>query len=378
MRNRENQIYEEYWKYTAAWTDTNGEKFITCLRTCVDFFDRYGAGEYSEENYERLQSEVTRAIGFSGNGADASARKGINQMVKLGFLKPYLQGYNDEAKQYVEAKTDRRRTNLLSKAVYNHSNFQNSISDPEQGTAKQIQFLLKTLEEVGALDKRGLISLMTVDINDYGRGYLTKEELKGLYDQAMDNDFIERKYNQLGHLLNLLGRLDDLCAHDGVIYFKTDADRLFSDSVQRRAVRDPYLQRVYKSELEEETRTHYECETPKCMLDGLSHPVLIASHIKPYGHCGEGSEDRFDLNNGLLLNKAFDSLFDLGYMTFSDEGTIIPSEKLDKDLKDSLSGFRLHKNFMTPERSEFMAYHRENVFEKRFAASPKRAGAFKN
>lgn len=372
MRNRQNQIYEDYWKYTAAWTDMNGEKFINCLKTCVDFFDTYGVGSYNEAAYNLLQDEVIHSIGFSGNGADASARKGINQMVKLGFLKPHLQGYNEEAKQYVEANTDKRRTNLLSKVVYNYSNFQNSISDPERGTAKQMQFLLKTLEEVGAIDKRALVSLMTVDINDYNRGYLTKEELDELYSQALDIDFIDRKYNQLGHLLNLLGRLDDLCNHEGVIYFKTDADKLFSDDIQRRAIRDPYLQRVYKSELEEETCIHYECETPKCMLDGYSHPVLIASHIKPYSHCEEGSKDQFDLNNGLLLNKAFDSLFDLGYMTFTDEGIIIPSQQLDTDLQNYLSNFQLHKNFINQKRLEYMAYHRANVFDKKCSINPRR------
>lgn len=372
MRNRENQIYEEYWKYTAAWTDTNGNKFITCLRTCVDFFDRNGVNIYKEEDYNRLQEDVINAIGFVGDGADASARKGINQMVKLGFLKPNLQGYNPEAKLYVEALTDRRRANLLSKVVYNYSNFQNSISDPEYDSAKQIQFLLKTLEEVGAIDKRALISLMTIDINHYARGYLKKDELDELYAAAVDIDFIDRKYNQLGHLLNLLGRLDDLCNHDGVIYFKTDADRLFGDETQKKIVRDPYLQRVYKSELEEESCIHYGSESPKCMLDGLSHPVLIASHIKPYSHCENGSADQFDLNNGLLLNKAFDSLFDLGYITFSNEGLIIPSQVLADDIKNHLLSYSLHSDFITPKRLEFMEYHRANVFDKRYAINTRR------
>ena len=94
---------------------------------------------------------------------------------------------------------------------------------------------------------------------------------------------------------NLLGKLEDLTLHDNVLYFKTDADRLFGDEETRRIVRDPYLQRVYKSELEEESCIHYECETPKCMLEGLSHPVLIASHIKPYSHCKNDEHAQFDV-----------------------------------------------------------------------------------
>lgn len=74
--------------------------------------------------------------------------------------------------------------------------------------------------------------------------------------------------------MNLLSKLDDLKSHDGALYFKTDADRLFGDdSETRKNVRDPYLQRVYKSELEDESIAFYNSETPKCMLEGISHPV---------------------------------------------------------------------------------------------------------
>ena len=145
MNNRQNQIYEEYWSYTAAWTDLNGSKFLDCLRLCVAFIDRYGVSSYDDKLYEKLQNEVTEKFGFKGADGALSARKGINQMVKIGFLKPYLGGYVPEAKQYLEAKTNVRRINILSKVVYNYSNFQNSITEPAAGTSNQIKFLLNTL-----------------------------------------------------------------------------------------------------------------------------------------------------------------------------------------------------------------------------------------
>lgn len=367
MNNRQNQIYEEYWSYTAAWTDLNGSKFLDCLRLCVNFIDKYEISSYDQKLYDKLQAEVTEKFGFKGKDAALSARKGINQMVKIGFLKPYLGGYVPEAKQYLEAKTNIRRINILSKVVYKYSNFQNSITDPAAGTSNQIKFLLNTLEEVGALDKRALISLMTTDINEYSRGYLVKEELDELYAAATDIDFIERKYNQLDHFLNLLGRLDDLCNHEGVIYFKTDAERLFGDLETKKTVRDPYLQRVYKSELEEESCAYFNTKQPKCMLEGLAHPVLIASHIKPYSHCKSDEKAQFDVNNGLLLSKNTDSLFDLGYMTFDKEGNIIPSKMLDKEMIGYLAQFKLNPAFMNKSRMDYMEYHRQNVFEIRYA-----------
>ena len=362
MANKVNQIYEEYWSYTAAYTDVNGVKFISVLRECVAFLDSQWDSSYSNDKYEELQRTISNVTGITL----PSVRKAINQLVKLGFLKPYLAGYYPEAKEFLEAKTDKKRQSVLSKTVYKHSNFNNSMTSPDVQGYGQINFFIKTLEEVGVITEEGLIALMSVDINNYSDGYLTEEELMKVYFNASESGFIERKYNQIAHLKNLLGRLDDLQIHDKDIYFKTDAERLFGDDDEtRKIVRDPYLQRVYKSELEEESNIHFECDIPKCMIEGLSFPVLIASHIKPYK--SSSPNEAFDVNNGLLLSKNFDSLFDLGYITFNNDGTIYPSKVLNQDVKNFLLNYRLHQDFINPKRLKYMEYHREKVFEKRFS-----------
>lgn len=361
MPPRENQIYEEYWRYTAAWTDLNGGKFMDVLRCCINYFDAHDIREYTPEHYAALQHEVQRITQIGGT----SVRKGINQMVKMGFLLPYLGGYVPEAKEYLNARTERRRESILSRTVYNHSNFQNSMTEPSVDGEGQIRFLIRTLEEVGYIDKRALISLMTVDIADYPQGFMTADQLNEVYQRVVDIDFIERKYNQLDHLMNLLGKLDDLRIHDGALYFKTDADRLFgNDTEARRNVRDPYLQRVYKSELEDESMTTYQSALPKCMLEGLAYPVLIASHIKPYVDSNEN--EAFDVNNGLLLSKNTDSLFDLGYITFNNDGTIRVAEALPDDVADHITQYRLSDLFINEQRMDYMEFHRAQVFERRY------------
>ena len=100
------------------------------------------------------------------------------------------------------------------------------------------------------------------------------------------------------------------------------------------------------------------------MLEGLDHPVLIASHIKPYKASNE--QEEFDVNNGLLLSKNLDSLFDLGYITFDSIGNILPSKVLSDDMKSYLSHFKLISEFINERRMEYMDYHRNFVFEKRF------------
>lgn len=364
MRNREGQVYEEYWKYTAAMTDYDGEKFRNALQTCMEFFDEHPACTFEQDAYTELQEWLVDTL----NITQVSVRKAINQLVKLGFLRPYMRGYVPEAVEFLNAKTERKRHSLLSKIVYQYSNFNNSMTLPEEWGNGQINFFLKTLEEVGSIDKPSLIALMSTDIRDYEKGFVDKNELNSIYRTALQNGFIGRKYNQIQHFTNLLSKLDDLQIHDGVFYFKTDAERLFgNDEETRRAVRDPYLQRVYKSELEEESINHYRSIAPRCMLEGLAHPVLIASHIKPYKDSAR--EEAFDVNNGLLLSRNTDSLFDLGYMTFREDGTIIPANVLDKNMADYLSQYRLHADFINSKRMSYMQYHRKHIFQKRYAAA---------
>ncbi len=359
MANKQNQTYEEYWQYTAAKTDLNKADFLNILHCCIAFFDKYG----NDSAYEMLQSELASLMHVTF----PSVRKMINQLVKLGFLYPEMKGYRPEALEYSRAKTDKKRGNILSKIVYKFSNFNNSMEKPASGQG-QINFFLKTLEETGSISVKELTALMFININNYPEGFLSFDELQNIYRIAKDAGFIERKYNQIGHLKNLLGKLDDIKEHDGILYFKTDAERLFGADEERvRIGRDSYLQRIYKSELENESAQYYKAERPKCMVEGISHPVLIASHIKPYQYSNEN--EAFDSNNGLLLSKNIDSLFDLGYITFADDGTIIPSSILPEDVKEYISEQRLGKAFLNDKRLGFIKYHRENIFDKRYALS---------
>lgn len=370
MRNRVNQVYEKYWNYTAAFTDFEDTLFRGVLAACVEFIDAHRNELYSpEKNKESWKFLQSRYPSLAKREEDAwvTQRKKWNQLVKLGFIRPYLSGYPIETREYLSATTERKRKSILSKIVYKYANFLNSTTNDIH--TKQLAFFIKSLEEVGSFSEIELATLMTIDIQEFDGECVTKEDLDRQYAEIDVEDFFQRKYNQVRHMKSLLGKLEDLTLHDNVLYFKTDAARLFGNEETKKNVRDPYLQRVYKSELEEESCIHFECETPKCMLEGLSHPVLIASHIKPYSHCKNDEQAQFDVNNGLLLSKNTDSLFDLGYITFDNQGIIIPSRVLDSDVVAYLSKFRLHSDFMNPKRMEYMDYHRNVVFDKRYSSN---------
>ena len=108
-----------------------------------------------------------------------------------------------------------------------------------------MNFFIKTLEEVGSINDGALTALMSIDINEFPKGYLNQDELDEIFLKAQTSGFIDRKYNQISHLKNLLSRLDDLQVVENVIYFKTDAEDLFGRDMSKKIGRDSYLQRIY-------------------------------------------------------------------------------------------------------------------------------------
>jgi hypothetical protein len=62
----------------------------------------------------------------------------------------------------------------------------------------------------------------------------------------------------------------------------------------------------------------------RCRITGVENPVhLIGSHCKPWRD--STNEERLDGENGLLLTPSIDHLFDRGFISFEDKGTLIIS-----------------------------------------------------
>jgi putative restriction endonuclease len=108
---------------------------------------------------------------------------------------------------------------------------------------------------------------------------------------------------------------------------------------------------------------------PQCPFTKISDErLLIASHIKPYNICiKENREDQaIDFHNGLALTPTYDKLFDQGYITFTDDGTLICGSLLTRFTWERLNINPSAKNMLRiyPEnRSEYLEYHRRNVFQ---------------
>lgn len=108
----------------------------------------------------------------------------------------------------------------------------------------------------------------------------------------------------------------------------------------------------------------------ECRLTGVRDlRFLRASHIKPWSACGTAAE-RVDGHNGLLLMPTADHLFDHGWITFEDKGALVPSQLLPDDVTKRL-GFSVRSGrkcgAFTQQQSQYLEYHRNQVFEKRIA-----------
>lgn len=78
---------------------------------------------------------------------------------------------------------------------------------------------------------------MTINTEDYPKGYINSQDLERQYELVDVEDFYQRKYNQVGHLKNVLAKLDDMALHDNVLFLKrTRKDYLVMKKLRRRYV----------------------------------------------------------------------------------------------------------------------------------------------
>lgn len=98
-----------------------------------------------------------------------------------------------------------------------------------------------------------------------------------------------------------------------------------------------------------------------CITGSTTQEAIIASHIKPWKD--SNNDERRDPDNGLPLIATVDKLFDQGLVTFSSDGDLLVSQKLDANEK-ALLGLDGRKLLRSPSRrtAQYLAYHRTSIF----------------
>jgi hypothetical protein len=102
------------------------------------------------------------------------------------------------------------------------------------------------------------------------------------------------------------------------------------------------------------------CSVTSCNVTS----ILKSSHMKPWAV--SNSLERLDAFNGILLIPNLDSLFDLGFISFTDEGRILIVSALSTEACQSLGispEMRLRK--VNSANLPYLRYHREQVFREK-------------
>lgn len=108
------------------------------------------------------------------------------------------------------------------------------------------------------------------------------------------------------------GPLEEFRAAVATLPKTTEAERLVVERIGQDIFRDRLM-------------TYWQ---GRCPLTRITDPPLLrASHIVPWAHCGSDAE-RLDVHNGLLLSALWDAAFDRGLVTFDDDGLPLFSPKL--------------------------------------------------
>lgn len=108
-----------------------------------------------------------------------------------------------------------------------------------------------------------------------------------------------------------------------------------------------------------------EFEHSCCICKAALPQMLIASHIKPFRDCGYLIE-AMDSNNGLLLCRNHDYLFDQGYISFDENGQMLIDPELSdqKEIYHLDDHFKLSKDHLNHSRKLFFEYHRDHIYRK--------------
>lgn len=139
------------------------------------------------------------------------------------------------------------------------------------------------------------------------------------------------------------------------------------DDIELQEIEDADLPATEKEQLTKSRigqglfRKRVEQIEERCRLTGVEETsLLIASHIKPWRDCN--NSERLDGNNGLFLSPHADKLFDRGWISFSNDGSLLVGYGAETVL-DAWGIDRLvNVGAFSEAQSKYLEYHRSHIF----------------
>jgi len=100
----------------------------------------------------------------------------------------------------------------------------------------------------------------------------------------------------------------------------------------------------------------------RCLVTGVEDQrFLVASHIKPWKHSSD--LERLDGHNGLLLAPHIDRLFDKGWISFTDTGSLLSTDEALTVLASWHVDPAVSVGQFTPTQAAYLSFHRSHVYK---------------
>ena len=181
-----------------------------------------------------------------------------------------------------------------------------------------------------------------------------KPELIKISDEKYDNEILEY-YNSLKVQRKKTQREINKKDLKFIESINNGIKNIESPNEKKAIIKQRLTQGLFKEKL-----IKRECKCKLCSI--TNRYFLIASHIKPW--VDSDDYEKIDENNGFLLCPNHDKLFDGGYISFTNNGTLLISSILSKD---DIELFNLNKNItieINEETKKYLEYHRKECFKK--------------
>jgi putative restriction endonuclease len=99
------------------------------------------------------------------------------------------------------------------------------------------------------------------------------------------------------------------------------------------------------------------------ITDVSDERLLMASHIKPWVQSND--KEKIDPFNGIIFTPTYDKMFDQGFISFEDDGTLLVSPYISPLNIKKLNLIKNKKYNIQPSgREKYLDYHRNNIFKK--------------
>jgi hypothetical protein len=163
---------------------------------------------------------------------------------------------------------------------------------------------------------------------------------------------------QLLRRIAVLGRvLPDQVLHEYNAIVDSEIEKALSQpTLERKAeARQRIGQNLYRKAL-------MQYWNGRCAITGVSTPEFLrASHAKPWRDATD--RERLDVHNGLLLAAHLDVAFDQGFISVTDDGLVLVSERLPNREREVL-GIHVPRHIagLRARHLPYLAWHRDHVW----------------